>query len=107
VAGVLLALTVPAGAQEYGQERFQLFNDCSPMGLLVEGMDENAAAIDLTVSDLRVVAESRLRSARIYTEDDSASRFAFLYVNCIVTGTAFSLDLNYIKWVEDVARQSG
>lgn len=101
---VLLALAAPAaGAQEeeYASARFELFNDCRPMQLLVENVAGDAAAIGLTVSDLQVVAESRLRSARIYTEDAFAAGLSFLYVNYTVNGPAFGLDLYYVKRVED------
>ena len=58
-----------ATAQDVSRyDRFQLFNECGPMNLLVEDYKDHAgwADIGLTVDRLQTMAESRLRAARLY-----------------------------------------
>ena len=85
----LLALAMAATpAQEVTDiDRFQLFNNCDPMALVVESLHDDAA-------------ESRLRGARLYTSDRSR---AYLYVNVTVAGKAFSASLKYAKKMRDLA----
>ena len=52
------------------QERFELFNRCRPMWLLVEELPEDASAIGLTEDAIRATAESRLRAARLYQSEE-------------------------------------
>ena len=105
VAAVLLVLAAPTGAQDWDAlpvgSRFDLFNDCRPMRLIVEGVSEYAVEIGLTESDLRRVAESRLRSARIYTQDMDAAHGSALYVNCSVVGPAYNVTVDYMKLAMD------
>ena len=60
--------------------RFELCNACRPMGLMVGPLGKNAKAVGLTMDRLQVTAESRLRAARLYTEDYAKANHAFLYV---------------------------
>ena len=77
--------------------RFQLFADCGPMRLVVEELGEDAANIGLTEGPIRAAAESRLRSARLYsTEADQ-----YLYIIVTAVGFAYSVDLQYNKNVFD------
>lgn len=46
-------------------------------------------------------AESRLLSARLYTEDVKKTGGAYLYLNVTVVGRAFSIWLGYNKLVTD------
>ena len=82
-----------------GQEvdRFELFADCEPMDLLIENLPEDAAEIGLTEDSIRAAAESRLRSARLYSEASSQ----YLYINVNVVGAAYSARLQYEKFVFD------
>lgn len=75
---VLLTLlcALPLDAQEkfpFEWVRFELFNTCRPMWVDIDitGLSSNVAAIGLTEEDLHAAAESRLRSARLYSEKDS------------------------------------
>ena len=67
-----LALTVWPGhatAQDVSDsDRFQLFNECGPLDLVVEDYKDNAdwADMGLTVDRLQTMVESRLRAARLY-----------------------------------------
>ena len=50
-----------------GWERFNLFNACRPMRLVIQDLDDDATEIGLTREMLKAAAESRLRAARLYT----------------------------------------
>ena len=76
-------------------ERFQLFNHCRPMDLIVEGLDSDADEIGLTEESLTAAVESRLRAARLYDEDVAP----FLYLNVQVGRRAFGIWLEYKRWM--------
>ena len=88
-------------------ERFDLFNACRPMRLLIEQLGDDEAAIGLAEADLQAAAESRLRAARLYTEDGAKANFAFLYVNAIVVGRAVNVFVHYKKVVIDAFGEDG
>ena len=81
-------------------DRFELFNNCEPMRLVVEELYDDETEIGLTEERLRFVAESRLRAARLYTADRGGP---FLYVKVNVVGPAFSASLEYRKRLLDSA----
>ncbi len=76
---------------EERRERFELFNYCLPMRLIVEGLGSGADEIGLTEELLTAAVESRLRSARLYDEDASF----YLYLNVNVVGQGFGISLEY------------
>ena len=80
-------------------DRFQLFNECRPMSLIVEGLPTAAAEIGLNKASIQAAVESRLRSARLYSED----RVPYLYVAVNVVEMAFNISLDYNKLVDDPA----
>ena len=84
-----------------GVDRFTLCNACRPMRLVVEDLIKGAKAIGLTRDRLQITAESRLRAARLYTEDYAKSKGTSLYVNVGVVGGAWSLHVEYCKVVSD------
>ena len=100
---MLLAIVAaaPAGgaaAQDVSEfDRFQLFNECRPMRLVVEETPAAAAEIELTAAAIQAAVESRLRSARLYDADAGP----ILYVNVNVVGLAYSLRLEYTKFLYD------
>lgn len=100
---LILALT-PSGAAlgqaaEDGAARFQLYNGCRPFRLLVEDYsNEHSREIGLTRQAIQNLAESRLRAARLYTEEGSPQR---LSIGINVVGRAFSISLVYLKYVYD------
>ncbi|MCY4584606.1 MAG: hypothetical protein OXB98_01065 [Bryobacterales bacterium] len=101
----LAALLVSAAAgqdSEYRErlERFQLFNACRPMNLTITLADDKAA-IGLTKEALQAAVESRLRAARLYTEDYAKSNGSWLFVNVLVVGRAFNITVLYHKMVTD------
>ena len=80
------------------QLRFRLWTGCQPMGLSVEALSDDAAKIGLTREALQNAAESRLRAARLYTDNQSAE---FLGINVAVIGPAFHISVNFYKRVLD------
>ena len=59
------------GAAEEARRRFSLFNECRPMRLVVETLPSAAAEIGLTRERIRTMAESRLRAARLFSDNAS------------------------------------
>ena len=100
--GLLALVAVTATGQDFDTRfnRFQLFNNCEPIKLTIEDLDDDAADIGLTKERLVLAVESRLRGARLYTED-GIQPFLNLMVN--VVGEAFSISLDYNKPVRDFA----
>ena len=100
--GLLALVAVAATGQDFETRfnRFQLFNNCQPMRLLVEPLPDAAADIELTEERLVLAAESRLRGARLYTAEGFG---AYLYLNVNVVGDAFNISLEYRKNVRDLA----
>ena len=67
IAAALLLTTASASADEVSDyDRFQLWNECHPMRLLVEDLPDGATAIDLTKDAIEIATRSRLRAARLY-----------------------------------------
>ena len=95
VAGCLL---VGEGLAQDSQDRFELFNYCYPMRLVVEGLPPDAAEINLSEESIQAALESRLRSARLY---DSVG-IDRLYSRVNVVGAAFSIELEFMKVVQDL-----
>ncbi len=76
-------------------ERFQLFDECAPMWLFVTDLNSDASEIGLTKEAIEVAAESRLRSARLYTSEVVTRNGLGIEVG--VVGSAFLVSLDYIK----------
>ena len=91
-------------------DAFDLWNKCAPINLFVEGLDDDAASIDLTRERIQTLAESRLRAARLY----DAAALPYLYVRVAVLvsenrrGGAYSIEVSFKKYLHDgVADQNG
>ena len=80
------------------RQRFELFANCQPLYLLVESLPEHANRIGLKKIDIILAAESRLRSARIYTDRVLAP---VLYINVNVVGLAYNVSFELKKIVYD------
>ena len=78
-------------------DRFELFAECEPLQLVVEELGEAAAKIGLTEESIQAAAESRLRSARLYSTKAGQG----LYINANVIGGAFTAKLEYLKRLFD------
>ena len=79
-------------------QQFELLTNCQPVYLLVENLGEDAKEIRLTKSLIVASAESRLRSAHIYTAKPNES---YLYINVNVSGTAFNITITFKKTLHD------
>ena len=91
-------------------ERFQLYNHCRPLFLVIEPPDNDAADIGLTGRGILNAVESRLRGARLHTDSMKRSNGAYLYINITVMkvasstkGAAFSILIGYFKSLADPA----
>ncbi len=95
LAAVLAAILPSQGTaqDDYSFERFALFNECEPMALLVESLSSDAAEIALTRERIQTLAESRLRAARLFS--DNLFGGPYLYVQVSVSRRSFSLSLEY------------
>ena len=89
-----LAQAVPAFAQNVNE--FKLFVDCKPVHLVVEEIDAEGEDV-VTREAIRNAAEARLRSARMYDRQAINT----LYIKFNVAGPAFSLRVEFYKWVVD------
>lgn len=78
--------------------RFQLFNECAPMDVVVEDLDSDAWEIGLTEDTLRAAVENRLRATRLY-DGEADSPVPALYLNVGVEGKTYVVSLEYIKKV--------
>ncbi len=97
-----LLLAVPAEAEKVtGLDRFQLWNDCKPLYLVVETMHEDAADIGLMRESVEAAVRSRLRGARLY--DPEVPTKPILLTKVSVVGTAVHITLELKKLVIDVA----
>ena len=96
---VALTLSFPASGETFKERlnRFKLFAECRPMILIVEGLSSHAAEIGLTEESNRAAAESRLRTARLFSPESEQ----YLYINVKVFSAAFSLSMQYDKTVYD------
>ena len=94
---VTLVSSTAVGETSTALDRFRLFADCGPMGLVVEKLHEDATKIGLTKESIQAAAESRLRSARLYSTEVNQ----YLYINVNVAGGGFNVGLEYKKWVSD------
>ena len=80
---------------------FELYNAGRPMELLIESLGNEERKIGLSEESLQAAAESRLRAARLYTEDWKRAANAYLYVNVNVVGPAYSISVKYEKRTTD------
>ena len=79
-------------------EQFQLFNECRPMSLLITLADSEDTG--LTKERIQIAAESRLRSARLYTTTLNFTN-GVLLVSVHVFKHAFHIDVLYSKILFD------
>lgn len=99
-----LAAAGTAGAQT-DFERFELFNSCLPVDLFVD-VSEDGIPFGLTEDRVRILAESRLRAARLY--DDSAGPYVGVSFDASISPDerelAFSMRVRFYKQVLDLER---
>ena len=99
IIALSLISALPATSQTVSdRDKFKLWNGCKPVSLIVEDLSEDAHKIDLKKEDIAVTVRSRLRGARIYTDDGVVP---YLYVVVTVVGKGFSISLELRKFVHD------
>ena len=91
-------------------DAFDLWNKCAPIRLIVEGLSDDAAAIDLTEERIQTLAESRLRAARLY--DAAAIPYLYVRVGVLVSKNrrsgAYSIEVSFSEYLRDaVSAQNG
>ena len=80
--------------------RFQLFNDCRPMNVVVNGpFPLTEIALTLTVESLKATVESHLRGARLFCSGANS----YLHVSVDLWDRAWSIRLSFNKVVLDEA----
>ena len=98
------ALLSPAESGQDGAshiERFQIFNACRPMELVLEDLSDDADRIVLSRESSRAATESRLRTARPFTADPERADFASRHVNVSAVGREFDISVWYGKKLTD------
>ncbi|MCY4155963.1 MAG: hypothetical protein OXF66_00770 [Gammaproteobacteria bacterium] len=82
-------------------ERFELWNDCAPMDLIIEDLPDAAIEIGLKKEAIETTVRSRLRAARLF----DAGKSQYLYVNVTMTELAFNISFEYKKVLYDPASE--
>ena len=100
--GILLTASTVQAQAVSDADRFELFNACRPMMLVVEELPSDAQAVGLTEERIQLATESRLRAARLYTESIEKANRAYLYIRINAVGPAFNIAVKYKKWVTDL-----
>lgn len=108
VVMVLVAVLPGESTAQQDRETFELSNLCRPIDLVVEDIDDDAAAIDLTMDQIQTLAESRLRAARLYDAEEGPYLYVRIGVMVHQGGGAYSVALAFKKLVHDpVSDRSG
>ena len=99
IVATVLLFAAPASAETVDdRDRFQLWNNCEPVRLIVEDLPADAGKIGLRREDIQTAVRSRLRSARIFTPNPFATQY--LYVNVSVVGSAFGIGVRLKRHVQ-------
>ncbi len=88
-------------------ERFQLYNACRPLQVVVEDLDDDAKKIGLSEQRVHTAVEARLWAARLYTKSYQEADWASLYVNINVVSSAFNINVKYRKRTTDKYGEGG
>ena len=99
--GAALDCTNEGRSSEEQVQLFELFSYCSPLDMVVEDLNSDAVDMGLEKTALERTIRSRLRAARVYASEESASVTPFLYLNVNFVGRAFSIDLEFRKRVQE------
>lgn len=83
-------------------ELFQLWNNCRPVEMIIGQLPNDALDFGLRVENIEVAVRSRLRAARIFTEEPQY-RSGLLEVGVTVTGFTFNANAWYYKIFDDPA----
>ena len=104
ITAALLIIAAAAPAKEVSDlDRFNLWNECRPMVLVVKVVSNEADFLGPTRDAIEVAVRGKLRAAHLFTENDAAAEWSFLYINVNVIGPAYSAEISYEKLLEDPA----
>ena len=96
LAGILSGETTAETPDSYdGHHRFELYNDCKPIGLAVGKVFDDLQSLGISRENVQAAAESRLRASRLYAD----SVPAFLHV----AASRYAIQLQYRKPLRDMA----
>ena len=95
VAASLLTVASTAASEVSDVDRFELWTGCAPVADIVDDVDGDVGRLALDARDIATTVRSRLRGARIF--DDGGY---WLVVNVVVSGPAFSVDVEFLRSVE-------
>ncbi len=105
---ILVALAIVAGiqpepalAQEDREIRRKLYNQCRPVKVQVEELDDNARKIGLTEKRLRETTAVLLRADRLYTDSESELGDRLLYIRILCTEDLCVLKIEFSQYVSD------
>ena len=110
IMAAFLIATAPASAAEVSdRDRFTFGNGCLPTRLVVEYyQSKKADSLKLTQDAIETTVRSRLRGARLFTENRVLAGWTFLYINVHVAGAAYDIETSYNKRLRDVVlKQNG
>ena len=107
LAAFLLSASSASSEEVTDQDRFDLWNHCAPVELVVDTLSEDAIDIGLTQSAITVSVRSRLRAARLYASEDYEALWSILYIDTNVVSNAFNASVQYMKLVDDIASDLG
>jgi len=105
--GVALALLAfiagraEATAPAPSGERFQLWNDCRPVVVVVGLDEETTTSTSIEKDSVAVAVRSRMREALLYTEDPFEARGSVLEVTVNVTARSSSILVRFHKFMRD------
>ena len=81
--------------------RFKFFNECWPVSVHVATMGEHEKELLISEDIVRDLLETRLREARLYSS--LPAPVPLLEVNIMALDAAYSVELSYIKFMDDEA----
>ncbi|MCY3674570.1 MAG: hypothetical protein OXH65_03225 [Paracoccaceae bacterium] len=87
------------------RDRFELWANCQPVYPLFDYRQVNTTFIlpeniEIAVENMKIAVQNRLRSARLYQEQDTHP--LKLYVSIQISGPAFMIGMQFHKPVQDV-----
>ncbi len=96
---LLLLISAPAAAHTRSDNGLETANyKC--VAVVIEGLDADAGEIGLTKDRIQTRVKLRLRSAGLTPGNDFSKNRTALHVNVNVIGDAFSIAVEYKRWVE-------
>ena len=99
-AALLLLPAAPGWAEKIPAEaRFELWNDCRAVDVVVESAPGGTAGIGLRERAIAAAVRGKLGAAGIY----DAEGLAYLDIHASVVGPAFHVGVEFRKWLKDPA----